>query len=41
MNPKKIVAEILSRAIIYETFGPYKVTFDGKHIITIDIRENK
>lgn len=41
MNPTKIVAELLSRAISYGKFGPYKVTFDGKHTIAIDIRESK
>ncbi|WP_406711179.1 hypothetical protein QEV68_04325 [Trueperella pyogenes] len=41
MNPTQIVAELLARAITYGKFGPYKVTFDGEHTLTIDIRESK
>ncbi|WHU57077.1 hypothetical protein [Trueperella pyogenes] len=41
MTPQKIVAELLSRALTYGQFGPYKVTFDGEHALTIDIRESK
>ncbi|MEW6880757.1 hypothetical protein [Trueperella pyogenes] len=41
MTPQKIVAELLSRAFTYGKFGPYKVTFDGEHTLTIDIRESK
>ncbi|MEW6896172.1 hypothetical protein V3M69_00840 [Trueperella pyogenes] len=41
MTPQKIVAELLFRAFTYGKFGPYKVTFDGEHTLTIDIRESK
>ncbi|MEW6912566.1 hypothetical protein V3M44_03800 [Trueperella pyogenes] len=39
MNPTQIVAELLARAITTERFGPYKVTFDGEHTLTIDTRD--
>lgn len=41
MNLTQIVAELLSRALTYGQFGPYKVTFDGEHTLTIDTRESK
>ncbi|WP_460998681.1 hypothetical protein [Trueperella pyogenes] len=41
MNPTKIIAELLSRALTYGKFGPYKVTFDGDYTLTIDTRESK
>lgn len=41
MDPTQIVVELLVRAITYGKFGPYKVTFDGEHTLTIDTRKSK